>query len=144
MENITGNLVLVHPELTSDPVNKQGQVGVIMSADVASDRIAVSFGNAKLGMYSADALMVLKDHNELLKLALTKVKEMSSETFGSLLRMSMDQESGNVSRMANALSLSKNSPELMSYSLLSLEDKLGLEESRDAALGQGNRLDVGR
>lgn len=129
MQNLTGSLVLVHPELTSDPVSRQGHVGVIVGADLKSDSIAVSFGAAKLGVYSSDALMVLKDQSELWKIALNNYKDMGEDTFKSLLVMSMDAYSGDLNRMANALERSKGSQELMAYSLMSLEEKLMMDIS---------------
>ncbi|MGM9478055.1 hypothetical protein ACS5PU_16630 [Pedobacter sp. GSP4] len=129
MQNLTGSLVLVNPELTSDPVSRQGHVGVIVGADLKSDSIAVGFGTSKLGVYSSDALMVLKDHSKLWEIAMNNHKQMEPDTYKSLLVMSMDLYSGDLKRMANAIEMAKGSPELMEYSLISLEEKLTMDIS---------------
>lgn len=60
-DDLTGTLVLVHPELTEDPVNKQGQMGMIMFAETEKDDIYVTFGKNERALYSSDALLVFKN-----------------------------------------------------------------------------------
>lgn len=81
MENLTGTVVLVHPELMNDPVNRQGQVGIVASADIANDEVFVAFGKGPLGLYSADALLVPKSHNEVYKHLLNHVQEFDPQDF---------------------------------------------------------------
>jgi len=59
MKDLVGIQVMVHPELTQDPANKQGHMGTI-SHIVYEDRAAyVRFKNNAIGLYSTDALLML-------------------------------------------------------------------------------------
>lgn len=59
MKDLIGTTVMVHPDLTQDPVNKQGHMGTITHL-VDEDRLAyVRFKNDVIGLYSTDALLML-------------------------------------------------------------------------------------
>ncbi|MEN5057128.1 hypothetical protein [Sphingobacterium kitahiroshimense] len=59
MKDLVGIQVMVHPDLTQDPVNKQGHLGTITHI-VDDDRAAyVRFKNQAFGLYSTDALLML-------------------------------------------------------------------------------------
>ncbi len=133
MEELTGNLVMVHPKLENDPVQRQGQVGIITSLDLAKDEVYVGFGNSPLGLYSTDALLVLKPHNELYTDILTHVKEMDTPDFKTLMEITLLQEKSSVNYLRDAMELAATNERTLAYSTVSLQDKLGLvrEESRD-------------
>lgn len=133
MEDLTGNLVMVHPKLENDPVNRQAQVGIITSTDLAKDEIYVGFGNSPLGLYSTDALLVLKPHNELYSDILTHIKEMDTPDFKTLMEITLLQEKNSVNYLRDALELATTNERTLAYSMVSLQDKLGLvrEESRE-------------
>lgn len=133
MEDLTGNLVMVHPKLENDPVNRQAQVGIITSTDLAKDEIYVGFGNSPLGLYSTDALLVLKPHNELYSDILTHIKEMDTPDFKTLMEITLLQEKNSVNYLRDALELATTNERTLAYSTVSLQDKLGLvrEESRE-------------
>ncbi len=136
MEDLTGNLVMVHPKLENDPVNRQAQVGIIISADLAKDEIYVGFGNSPLGLYSTDALLVLKPHNELYNDILTHIKEMDTPDFKTLMEITLLQEKSSVNYLRDAMELAVTNERTLAYSTVSLQDKLGLvrEESREQQL----------
>ena len=126
MEELTGNLVMVHPKLENDPVQRQGQVGIIMSADLVKDEIFVGFGNSPLGLYSTDALLVLKPHNELYKDILTHIKEMDTPDFKTLMEITLLQEKSSVNYLRDAMELAATNERTLAYSTVSLQHKLGL------------------
>nr|WP_068891004.1 hypothetical protein [Pedobacter panaciterrae] len=136
MEDLTGNLVMVHPKLENDPVNRQAQVGIITSADLAKDEVYVGFGNSPLGLYSTDALLVLKPHNELYNDILTHIKEMDTPDFKTLMEITLLQEKSSVNYLRDAMELAATNERTLAYSTVSLQDKLGLvrEESREQQL----------
>ena len=136
MEDLTGNLVMVHPKLENDPVNRQAQFGIIISADLAKDEIYVGFGNSPLGLYSTDALLVLKPHNELYNDILTHIKEMDTPDFKTLMEITLLQEKSSVNYLRDAMELAATNERTLAYSTVSLQDKLGLvrEESREQQL----------
>lgn len=138
MEELTGRLVVVHPELTVDPVSRQGQIGVIAMADLKSDTISVGFGGGLLGKYSTDALLVLRDKNELYQDIMTGVKEMDINTFKELLDINMKQEYSDYGHTSAALKIAIENPEVMKRSMISLEEHISrnqsIEISEDASL----------
>lgn len=126
MEDLTGNLVMVHPKLENDPVQRQGQVGIITSADLAKDEIYVGFGNSPLGLYSTNALLVLKPHNELYQDILTHIKDMDTPDFKTLMEITLLQEKNSVNYLRDAMELATTNDRTLAYSTISLHDKLGL------------------
>lgn len=122
MEELTGQLVVVHPQLTTDPVSRQGQIGVIATVDLKSDTIGVGFGAGPLGKYSSEALLVLKNKNELYQDVMTGVKEMDAKTFHDLLDLNMKQERSDYVNVSAAMKIALENPEVMKRSMISLED----------------------
>ena len=59
MEDLTGTPVVVHPLLTTDPINMQGIIGVISHINYPEESIYVKFQNKMLGHYAPDALIML-------------------------------------------------------------------------------------
>lgn len=133
MEDLTGNLVMVHPKLEYDPVNRQGQVGSIASADLVKDQVYVGFGNSPLGLYSTNELLVLKPHNELYTDILTHIKEMDTPDFKTLMEITLLQEKSSVNYLRDAMELATTNERTLAYSTVSLQEKLGLvrEENRE-------------
>jgi len=119
MEELTGRLVVVHPQLTIDPFFRQGQIGVIAMADLKNDTISVGFGGGPLVKYSSDALFVLKGKNELYRDIMTGVKEMNIETFMDLLDINMKQEYSDYVHTSAALKIAVENPEVMERSMIS-------------------------
>jgi len=132
MDDLTGNLVMVHPKLENDPVNRQAQVGIITSADLAKDEVYVGFGNSPLGLYSTNALLVLKPHNDLYQDILTNIKNIDTPDFKTLMEITILQEKGSVNSLRDAMELAATNERTLAYSTVSLQDKLGLvrEENR--------------
>lgn len=122
MEELTGRLVVVHPQLTTDSVSRQGQIGVIAIADLQKDNISVGFGGGPLGRYSSDALLVLKDKRELYQDIMTGVKDMDAGTFKDLLDINMKQEYSDYGHISAAMKIAVENPEVMKRSMISLED----------------------
>ncbi|WP_316786617.1 hypothetical protein [Pedobacter frigiditerrae] len=139
MDDLTGNLVMVHPKLENDPVNRQAQVGIITSADLAKDEVYVGFGNSPLGLYSTNALLVLKPHNDLYQDILTNIKNMDTPDFKTLMEITILQEKGSVNSLRDAIELAATNERTLAYSTVSLQDKLGLvrEESHQQQITAG-------
>jgi hypothetical protein len=131
MEELTGKLVVVHPQLTTDPVSRQGQIGVIATVDLKKDTIGVGFGGGPLGKYSSDALLVLKDKNQLGKDIMTQVKDMDSTTFQKLLKINILQDRPDYDQIREAFKIALNSPEVLKRSMISLEDYISRNQIID-------------
>ncbi|MFF5380441.1 hypothetical protein [Pedobacter suwonensis] len=140
MEELTGQLVLVHPDLIQDPVSRQGQVGVIAMADLKSDTITVGFGGSPLGRYSADALLVLKEKNELYRDIMHDPKSLEADTFKQLLKINMLQENPGYGNISDALKIVAGQKELIEHSMISLENHIakhyGMDTSAQASMGR--------
>ncbi|MEJ5993233.1 hypothetical protein WG904_02290 [Pedobacter sp. Du54] len=139
MDDLTGNLVMVHPKLENDPVNRQAQVGIVTSADLAKDEVYVGFGNSPVGLYSTNALLVLKPHNDLYQDILTNIKNMDTPDFKTLMEITILQEKGSVNSLRDAMELAATNERTLAYSTVSLQDKLGLvrEESHQQQITAG-------
>ncbi|SDF11255.1 hypothetical protein SAMN05216464_1134 [Mucilaginibacter pineti] len=140
-QELIGKMVLVHPELTTDPVNKQGKVGMITGVDLDSDTISVAFGGLKPGLYSSDALLVLKPHNELYQDLLEKHKKLDMQDFKTLLRINMLQENGTAKQQSSALEMAMSTSKVLDFSTVSLQESLDLNmvQSQAVNLGHGFR-----
>lgn len=140
MEDLTGTMVLVHPELTADPAQRQGQIGLITGIDLPNDEIQVGFGSRPLALYSTNALLVLKPHNELYRDLLTDVQQMKAQDFKTLLRISMIQENGSPRQLKDALKMAMSNGQTLKYSTVSLQDKLDLAIGKDLEVHQQNGI----
>jgi hypothetical protein len=94
MDELTGTLILVHPQLPSDLANQQGRIGMITYADLERDDVYVSFGKAGQSLYSTDALMVLKESNKIYRELVTGFKELEKDDFKTLFQINLLQEHG--------------------------------------------------
>jgi hypothetical protein len=142
MEELTGHLVMVHPDLTNDPVDRQGQIGIITSASLEKDEIYVGFGTDKLGLYSTDALLVLKPHRELYSALLTHARDLETPDFKTLMEASLLQQKGGVSDLRDAMGLALSNERVLAFSTVSLQQALGL--SRQESHTQQQSAQTGR
>ena len=63
-DSLNGTVVLVHPGLARDPVNRQNHIGMVSHADLLNDDVFVSFDEIQ-GLYSTDALLVFMPQEEI-------------------------------------------------------------------------------
>ncbi len=59
MKELIGTTVMVHPDLTTDPVEMQGQMGTIAHLVDDDNAAYVRFKNGVIGLYGTDALLTL-------------------------------------------------------------------------------------
>ncbi|TCC94986.1 hypothetical protein [Pedobacter hiemivivus] len=142
MEDLTGTLVLVHPELTTDPAKRQGQIGMITSADLNNNVIRVGFGNTPVALYATEALLVLRPHNDLYRDLLTDVKQMEVQDFKTLLRVSMLLENGSPNQLKEALEMVIANKQTLEYGTVSLQDKMALVMEKEIEVQQ--QVGIGR
>lgn len=142
MDDLTGTLVLVHPLLTHDPVGRQGQTGIITGTDLAKDEIYVGFGSASLGLYSSDALLVLKSHDKLYEEILTNIKNMTTPDFKALLEITLLQDRNTSTTLRDALDIAKTNSDVLAFSTVSLHEQLGIQLAED--VGTENKASLSR
>lgn len=124
IEDMTGALVLVHPELSEDPVNKQGQVGTITFSDPLNDEFFVSFGK-ETALYSSDALLAFKKPNAIYDDLLANIKNMDKQEIKDLYRIGMLLDSRQPKDQKLAMDMVLANPKIREYTLVSLKEKLG-------------------
>jgi hypothetical protein len=93
-DELTGTLVMVHPDLKGDPICKQGNVGIITTENFENDYVCVSFRTGEHGYYTHDALLVLKQSATIYSDLMRNATKMETPDFKGLLRISLLVDSG--------------------------------------------------
>lgn len=127
-DELSGTLVLVHPQLLTDPAEKKNQIGIIASAEIENDNVIVSFGNDGQALFSADALLVLKKPASIHFDTMQDHLKMNTQSFKDLLRVGMLANSNLTKDHRQAIEISRDNPAVLAYSMASLEEELGLKQ----------------
>ena len=127
-DELSGTLVLVHPQLLTDPAGKKNQIGIIASAEIENDNVIVSFGNDGQALFSADALLVLKKPASIHFDTMQDHLKMNTQNFKDLLRVGMLANSNLTKDHRQAIEISRDNPAVLAYSMASLEEELGLKQ----------------
>lgn len=125
MNEIQGTYVQVHPQL-DDPVGRQGQIGMITYTDLEKDDVYISFEKGQQGLYSSDALLVMRKSNEIYGDTISKVSELSTPDFKMLLEISLKMQSSNAQEHRTALEMSLTNETTRQFSQISLQERLGI------------------
>lgn len=122
-EELKGTFVLVHPDLSNDPVRKQNQIGIITQTDLLNDDVFVSFGD-KPALYEPAALLVLmlvdQVHQNLADLAC----EVAFPDLKALTQIDLFLRYGSESKQYDALELARNNKHIQPLCLESLADRI--------------------
>ena len=125
MQNeLQGSWVLVNPYLDDDPMQKQGQLGLITDLDLDNDDVYVSFSKGEQGLYSTAVLLVLKPPAEIYKIALVYRDDMDAADFKDLLHITAQQDINSRGGIRNALEIAMKNEMLRACSLVSIRDSL--------------------
>jgi hypothetical protein len=137
-EELTGTIVLVHPDLADDPAQRQGQIGMVTFANLEKDDVYVTFGMRQQSLYSTDALLVLKEPAEIYRDLLTHSKELSTADFKTLFQISLLEEYGQPKSIRTAIEMAMGNEAVRSHSMTSLQDRLGQERKERQEIQQSN------
>lgn len=107
-KELTGKEVLVHPDLTTDPINRQGQAGCISHDN--GDHVTVTFGDGTSGRYDYNALLVLAGKYDIINFLLSAKDRLTAWEKGLLLEVLRCQQEG---KERQALLLLADIPEAM-------------------------------
>ena len=132
-DDLCGTLVLVHPELLNDPAEKKNQVGVISSADLENDNVVVSFSDGSEGLFSTDALMVMRDTDEIRRYADYDVNLLFREDYFDIIAVCMAAEVADLGGQRAAIQLASKNPMALEYAMQPLNDELGLNRHKSPA-----------
>lgn len=121
-----GTLVLVHPGLENDPARGQGKVGILTYVD-SQNEIYVKFADQKEGHYSPNALLQLKDRNELFPALMKDASAMDLKDYKDLYKISILQDVGRSTDIWHALEIAGNNPAIWSKALTPVENSIPLK-----------------
>lgn len=141
-EEFNGSYALVNPGLTNDPINRQGQVGIITFTDTAKDDVYVSFDKGQQGLYSSDALLVFKKSNEIYHDAFLNVKQLDTADFKQLVEISLLLQSGSRQDARTAMEMAAANPVLRQNAMHDLKGQLGIVNNQAEA--QQHTVGIGR
>ena len=116
--------VLINPALPYDPVNKQGELGIITAAIIGQDEFYVGFDDRVVGLYSADTLLVLEDRENIYQYLTDNRMELGQSDFTALLNIVLFQSYGGPDHQKRALTLALKHPDIREFALLSLDSQL--------------------
>jgi len=135
-DELTGTLVLVHPELTDDPAGRQGQIGIITGADLENDDVFVSFGKGEQALYSTDALLVFKQPDVIYDLLMNDARKASQADFKALFQVNLMQQHGLTPLVRKAMEFVKDNKVVREFSMDTLENQLEmqLKQNNDQSL----------
>jgi len=122
--------VLVNSRLTDDPVHKQGQVGVITAAILNTNDFYVGFADNQVGLYSADALLLLKPAESIYEYIREQALRLSTDDFKDLKNIALLLDHGTKKHMLTAMELVQNNESILSATTTPLDEFIGLNQSK--------------
>jgi len=125
-DELTGQIVLIHPDLTTDPAGKAGQVGIITGAELEEEIIYVGFGRNGHGIYGTDAVLLLKPNEQIRQNLQEQQAALNVNDYKALFQISLLQElRPSTPNIKTAMSLALQSETVRNLSMHSVEDMLG-------------------
>lgn len=142
MDELVDKVVMVHPNLTQDPANRQGQTGKITNVVHENDEVFVRFDDNSVGLYSSDALLLLKPASlilESLRSAIYGLDYLDSRDIVGILDVYALQASGQIKE---ALELAISNETVRIASIVFLDDWIdrGYTDEQD----RGQSPNIGR
>jgi hypothetical protein len=130
-DELIGQLVLIHPDLDTDPERKAGQVGIITGAELDYELVYVGFGRNGHGTYGTDVVLMLKPNEQIRQNLREQFTELSVNDYKSLFQISLLQElKPSTANIKTAMSLALQSEMVRNNSMQSVEDALGLRRNQ--------------
>ena len=132
MDNLQHKPVIINPDLRADPLHMQGKIGHIATANLEKDDFFVDFDTGLTGLYSANALLVLRSHHQVYKELMTRSQRLEKNEFKDLMRVSLLLQSGGHGHQAlDALKLVLSSPKLLALATQPLHEQLPVGQLTD-------------
>ena len=124
------DFVMVHPQLTDDPVSKQGQIGFITAAILNTDEFYVGFDDGEIGFYSASALLAFKPSDDIYDGIKRDIMQLSPTSFKDLKNIALLLDHGTEAQYRKAMEIAQKNPAVMANAMESLEERLGLSQNQ--------------
>lgn len=132
MENLVGTTVMIHPELTSDPIHMQGRFGAINHVLYEDWSSYVLFQNQMLGLYTNDALLMLVPPEVLVEKLRKDIYEldMDPSEVVDILEMYQLHTSSNASLQQEALDWAMTHDKISKAIVFSVQDWIDYQIER--------------
>jgi hypothetical protein len=127
MNELRDKVVMVHPTLTHDPVNMQGHMAKIISVDAANDEVMVRFKNQMLGLYEANALLMLIPGMEILDKLRSDSEDLDRYDMVDVLGIYLLDATGEEKYKREALDMAMSRADLMHVTVISVQDFIDLK-----------------
>jgi|GEM_PF-652742 len=141
MEDLNGEMVIVHPKLINDPAHSQGNIGILTKIDIPQDEVHVRFANGVAGIYSSDALLTMKDPTQFYRDIVSQGSNLSVQDQKTVLRANMFQGSGTVKAMMDAMDMIRSSEDTLTFSTITLQEKIAValkqDQEKTTSIGRG-------
>jgi hypothetical protein len=139
MDQLIDTQVMVNPALTFDPVNQQSHVGRISTIIYQNDEVYVRFNDGKFGLYSADALLVLRPQEEILLNLREGIDSFQKSDILDMLNIYLLQASGNDGAISEAMYMAAFNDAVTNKTLIPLNEWIdrGLSNDRDTSKANG-------
>ena len=124
-----GTVVLVHPELTNDPLDKQNQVGVICEANLEHDDIYVDFVD-KTGLYTSDSLFTFLPLDDMLP----DKAQLSTENQKALYKIRAFLSYNEVNWNIKAMQIARDHPQIQPQCIETLKNQITRHDAQDYGL----------
>ncbi|GAA3989442.1 hypothetical protein [Mucilaginibacter dorajii] len=130
-QNLKGTVVMLHPEMWEAHADKEGVIGEIVKADLVRDDFYVKYGGrAESRLHSADALMVLKEPDEIYEYLQNHAADISPYDFKDLKTIARLTDRGTVKQMRTAMELVEKNENIREASVTPLDKIIGLQQSK--------------
>jgi hypothetical protein len=136
MNELRDKMVMVHPTLTHDPVNMQGHMAKIINVDAAKDDVVVRFKNQMLGLYEANALLMLIPGMEILDKLRSYSEDLDRYDMVDVLGIYLLDATGEEKYQREALELATSRADLMYATVISVQDYIDLKRDFGQDAGQ--------
>lgn len=139
MDELVSKVVMVHSNLTQNPANRQGQTGRIMNIVHESDEVFVRFEDNTIGLYSSDALLLIKPASLILdriRSAIHGIDYLDRKDISTVLDVYVLQAEGQITE---ALELAISNETVRIASIVFVDDWVdrGYNDRKDTGQGTG-------
>lgn len=122
-DKLRGVVVLVHPDLRTDGLGMQNQVGVICEANIRLDDFYVDF-KVVTGLYSADALFTFLPEDKIHENLAGLTFEDCADEIKTLTQIDLKVRYGDVTAKINAMFLVRDNPAIQPYCVEILQNQI--------------------
>jgi hypothetical protein len=124
------HLLLVHPDLKDDPVQKQGEIGFITAAILNTDEFYVGFDDHQVGFYGADALLTFKEPGDIYDFLHQNPLTLSVDDFKDLKNIALLLDHGTQKHIRTAMELVKKNGSIHKAVTIGLDQFFGVYQAR--------------